>query len=524
MRKLIAALCLLFPSAALADLLDVLATVPEGSWIKANVNTFSSVWTPAAQRPLYGLSNTTPERIISAWGGMAWDANRARVWAYGGGHANYTGNDVYYWSAVTRAWHRASLPSEIAPVGVNAQYQAIDGVDFAPSAAHTYDNNIFLPILDRLLTFGGGGFNSGGAYMTRASATTFRRTGPYLFNPNLANANKVGGSHGSHVKRVAPYPEVEGGFMWDNRDLPLMIPAAPLPNSHVNGCTAYAQEGGQDVAYVVARRGSSAVQHLFRYQIRDVNNPALDLWQQVGRYWAGGTTDQSACGYDPLTRLFFRTGKYGFAYWRVNGPSTINNDVRASMFDAGGVLLPLLPAGTFLRYCGMDFDPVRRRFVLWCGDGRVWNIALPNAAGQWVVTLAPTPGGAVPSATLNGRGIIGKWLYARNLDAFVGVQHKTEGRVWVYKPIGWKRPAALVSELAPGVPQATIAWDYEQADTLSGFRVYCAPVVGEWTAPRITTGAEARMATFTYEGQTFCTVHAVDPAGESDDSNVVELS
>lgn len=507
-----------------AQILPLLDAVPAGSWLRVNLNRYADVWTPAAQRPLNGLGTPTPAKIMSAWGGAAWDVNRARMWIYGGGHANYGGNDVYYWSAVTQLWARASLPSEIRSLGAATDHTfvAIDGPDFAPAAAHTYDNNVFLPIADRLLTFGGGTYNSGRPYLRFASETTFRATGPYLFNPNLADANKVGGSQGSHVKRVAPFADVQGGFMWHNRDLYNRL---TLPGSYINSCTAYAQEGGKDVAYVAARRGSSTARDLHRYVINDVDVPAADTWQLMGIYY-GSSTDQTACGYDQLGKLFVRTSGKRFRYWNVATPGAGNREVLVSPSDPGGVLLPQLDAGTLrLRNCGFDFDPVRRNWKLWCGDGRMWSLRYPAAAGSpWTIVLEPAPSGAVPVPSFTN-GIIGKFAYARNLDAFVGLANSTEGHVWVYKPVGWRRPAALLTSLpAPGERQATLAWDYGELDLVSGFRLYCAPEAGAWTEPALSMGADVGMATINYVPQTFCTVRAFGSDGESDDSNVVSLS
>ena len=60
----------------LNGLLAIIETLPEGSWAKVNLNQFSDVWTPAELRPLYGVSNPTPQSIIGAWSSFAWDSNR----------------------------------------------------------------------------------------------------------------------------------------------------------------------------------------------------------------------------------------------------------------------------------------------------------------------------------------------------------------------------------------------------------------------------------------------------------------
>ena len=53
---------------------------------------------------------------------------------------------------------------------------SVDGWDRAPTSAHTYDNNIFLPKLDRLLIAGGAAYNNGAAYRRQVDSLTRRYT------------------------------------------------------------------------------------------------------------------------------------------------------------------------------------------------------------------------------------------------------------------------------------------------------------------------------------------------------------
>ena len=39
-------------------------------------------------------------------------------------------------------------------------------------------------------------------------------------------------------------------------------------------------------------------------------------------------------------------------------------------------------------------------------------------------------------------GVTGKWRYAPDLDAFIGLQHKIDGNVWAFKPAQWQDPRA----------------------------------------------------------------------------------
>ncbi len=166
----------------LSVFLSILESTPEGEWVKVNNNKFPDVWAPADLRPLNGLSNPNPSRIILAWSSFAWDSNRGDLLLYGGGHANYSGNDVYRWRGTTQEWERASLPSEIIQDDLG-NWKAIDGVYAAPSSAHTYDNNVFLPLADRFVVFGGAAYNNGGPYIRQINSTTGQKTGPYFFDP-----------------------------------------------------------------------------------------------------------------------------------------------------------------------------------------------------------------------------------------------------------------------------------------------------------------------------------------------------
>lgn len=441
----------------LPGLVGLLNTIPEGGWVRVNLNQFRDVWPPASQLTIDKNSGgvRTPDGIIAAWSGFAWDANRGDLILYGGGHANYGGNDVYRWHGTTRTWERASLPSEISLDAMN-NYRAIDGPDNAPASAHTYDNNIFLPILDRFLTFGGAAYNNGDAYLRANGTGGSRYTGPYLWDPSKGDPNKVGGTTGSHVKRVAPYPDVVGGLMWQNRDIKLNLASKPnLPSSHVSGCTGYAVEGGKDVVYVGAHTGGGVANHLFRYVINDINNPAADTWTKIGGYW-DGPQSETVCAFDPIQKLFVHVGNTGrpFLFWNVNTPSSQENfEVALSFTESSGELKSRLNAGTLdITKCGFDFDPLRRHYVLWCGAGDVWALKPPStvAASGWALQKQVIPAGSLPSAAL-GTGILGKWKYIPNIDAFMGLQDSNAGNVWLYKPYGWQSPGGGTGNAPPNV-------------------------------------------------------------------------
>src|SRR5262245_24233912 len=90
-------------------LLPLLLQMPENAWLQANANLYSNVWTSPSLEPLDRGAPQLPSKIIIPWSSFAWDSNRGDVILYGGGHANYPGNDVYRWHSSTLQWERASL-------------------------------------------------------------------------------------------------------------------------------------------------------------------------------------------------------------------------------------------------------------------------------------------------------------------------------------------------------------------------------------------------------------------------------
>ena len=199
-------------------------------------------------------------------------------------------------------WRRESLPSEVwEPLG-DSQFFAVDGPRNAPTSSHTYDNQEFLPQLDRFITFGGAKFNGKQKFVLEDGVTL---TGPYLWDPNRAGANSVGGTDGSQV-RPTVYRSVTGGQMWDNRDtvrnrgIGSVRPSADW----VNSTSAYVRNGSHDA--ILITEAPRTLARLFRYTINDVASPETDTWELLG-IDSTGYGNQGAGAYDPVRKLFART-------------------------------------------------------------------------------------------------------------------------------------------------------------------------------------------------------------------------
>jgi hypothetical protein len=435
MRQLIRlAACLVVlaspPLFAQANLKALLASIPDSSWIKVNQNNYSDVWVPAdLQVPPYA-GDSKPGSIIAAWSSFAWDPNRGDLILWGGGHANYGGNEVYRWRGSTQLWERGSVPSEVKSIAY-ATYEAIDGAAHAPVASHTYDNQNFLPRLDRFITFGGAAFDTGGGEQTQLLDGTVRNTGPFLWDPSKADPNKVGGTTGSHVQRTNPHPEIVGGNMWQNLDVyDGRFPLADMPSTFVNCVSDVTLENGFDTIYISGRMGGGVDQDLFRYQIQDLNDRSKDTWQRVGIGW-WGISNKGAGIYDPVRRAFIRMASgNSVSYWDISTAGPNNRDVVVQLPSVGESLTEDF---------GMDLEPDTGELVYWGGGGAVWKVRPPTpiAPTGWTVTKQPNPVGSVPSTNV-GTGILGKFKFAKNLGAFVALE--VSGDVWLYRPVGWVDP------------------------------------------------------------------------------------
>lgn len=445
-------------------LYQILQQETDGNWAQLNQNSFGSVATP----PEYRLTDVAGTgygnsigNILTAWSGFAWDSNHHQLIIYGGGHANYPGNDVYTWNSSNLDWQRASLPTQLTKVQYTDSlgnpydfYYTIDN-GASPQSAHTYGNNVFLPTLDRFLTFGGFVFTTtfGTTYFKQGAAGEPQTTGPYLFNPNLANPNQVGGATGTGVD-----PNTTGGNMWQNRDIYANSAInSKLPLGFGTGTASVVNENGKDVVYVVAPSPSSYGDNLYKYIINDINDPSKDSWSIVGSPDQTTFAFQGMGAVDTDLNIFVRTGGrnipggYGdheFFFWDLSKAGTQNLAQSFNVTDSTGGLFRFDMLGSY----GMDYNPLDKNFYLWGGGNTVFVLSHTSGYGLtegWVLSIDSVLGSSAPGANAvdafpKDGGILGKWHYASDFKAFIGLE--TNGNVWVYKPVDY----SLTSVPLPG--------------------------------------------------------------------------
>jgi len=374
--------------------------------------------------------------IINAWGGFAYDVNRGDLITFGGGHADYCGNDVYRFRLSSLRWERAGLSSRMdlykEAEGIVTAIPA-DGLANAPMTSHMYDQLTFLPRADRMIFFGGRPFWDGTGAPTYSGAR-HPNTGPWLFDPSRANADRVVGSDGSAMNT-----SVAGGYMWQNRQYAPNHPGAFVPPTYgIQASSATVCGGARDVVYMRASTTYQDGSMLIRYDVPDVTSPALDTLNLVGATSNhGGEGDMAVDPVQKVAVLMGDSANRPLTFWDLSTEGPANPLRSAALTNADGTF-------TYDRLWGMDFDARRGRYLLWRGGTHVWELRAPAGSPVpttgWTIRRIVATGGPTAAPWPSG-GALGKWKFAPDLDVFIGLREAPNGDVWVYKPSGWVDPA-----------------------------------------------------------------------------------
>ncbi|MCB1749898.1 MAG: hypothetical protein KDK06_22195 [Gammaproteobacteria bacterium] len=430
-------------TASATPLQDIIDQMADNSWARINTNRIEDVWPLPAQTPGSG----TPKYVIKSWTGGAWDSNHGYAYVWGGNGAPYSGNEVYRFSTDSMAWERASLPSRSVLQGntyANGKslYLTADGPDHSPMSAESYDNVVYLPMVDRLAVMGGSVWPGDGRDYVAADGVT--RTGPYFWDPAKADPNKVGGLAGSQVNPQL-FPDVLGGEMWENRNSVVEdgVLVGPLRTNY--GKTAATVIDGKDVVYMASYSTEGL---LFKYTVNSLD-AAEDTWEVVGTKQGGAAYFGAGAGaLDTNRNAFVQTADNKLIFWDLNNAGPTNPSVRIDPLVLGGDLFS--PSKAY----GMDFDPILDAFILWKGVADLWLLDPPDVLGSdgWTLRHLTPTGLAPPALSANSApGIYGKWNYMPGYGTFIGFNDGVSGDVWLYKPLSQVPLPAAVYLFASGL-------------------------------------------------------------------------
>lgn len=447
-------------------LLEQIAEARPGTWFKVNLNTFQSVWPDAAWLAPYSGSfdpvahsqaaPSSPKCIIVAWASFAWDDDNMRVILFGGGHANGSNGEVYMWEGATRQWRLAfHSTSYIALPGCGVR--SVAGSLNAPASAHTYSNQLWLPKLQRFITFGGAQHYSGAPWVISDEAgNTLRMAGPFTLDMTLAGQGYVGAGTGTNVKRIGTISEgvdLPGANAWKNRDWRKDHPnTAVAAVATVGRSAVVTEENGHDVIYWHGGGPGGTSKDLMRAELVD-DDYRNDILSVAGGAWNNSTSDAQAA-YDPVRKIFL-DGSYRSTLVDAIGGWDLTTQGAGNRFFScpiSGIVGP--DAAEFIanmdntRY-GNIYDERRKCFVVYSRKGALYElkppVSGPLTTGWRVRKLTANHASMLVDGDTQGdsvyeSGLTGKWKRSKRLDVYIHLQHPIEGNIWMFKPLDWLDP------------------------------------------------------------------------------------
>lgn len=125
-----------------------LSVPPTPGWVSVPDSALQSVCPP--QTAQYDFSGNC-RYVVAAWNSGIADTKRNRLVMWGGGHADYAGNELYAFDLGTLRMQRLNDPSPINTSGKCVETLS----DGRPNSRHTYGGLAYIAHADRMFSFGG---------------------------------------------------------------------------------------------------------------------------------------------------------------------------------------------------------------------------------------------------------------------------------------------------------------------------------------------------------------------------------
>ncbi len=330
-----------------------------------------------------------PDSIMKAWSGGVYDTRRDRLVVWGGGHADYSGNEVYAFDLGTLRWQRLTNPSPTTlpnPAGggllnVASGQTSLDfNGDNTPISVHTYDGLEYLPNVDRFFSQGGSRWSDGNGigltWMFNFDTLRWERKNDFTIDRNF---KKTG-------NKMAYDPVTGHVFM------------------------AIEDEG------------------LFEY------DPLADRWTQRSQDFTGYS---SVAEIDPIRRKFVMVGNGAVRMYNIgaSGPLSIATLNTTGDTEIVKALYPGLAydpvSGLIVAWTNGGWKPDPAGFAPWSGSGGdVYTLNLDTLVWTKRISISASVPPLVPEGQSNGTH--GRWRYIPSKNVFIGVGH-IDQNVWIYK-------------------------------------------------------------------------------------------
>ncbi len=386
--------------------------------------------------------------LIFAWNSGVYDTDRDQLVLFGGGHMDYSGNEVYAFgplSSSTPTWRRLTNPS-IPPA--NDSSYAPDG---RPVSRHTYG------LID---------------YM------------PAPYNRMVSCAIGSGYSSGSGWGAMDFFDFTVDGFTGE----PWSRGPTPPSNRWTFNAWCVYNPVTRKLWYQDTGNGQSRLQQY---------DPATNAWSS---HATNNPDSEASAAIDTSRNLLVSTGRLnGTVVYDLNNPNSA--PVQVTTTGPKNVEEGKFP--------GFQYDPVNDRFLGWDGGATVYTLSIPAnpRTGTWVwSTIALDPGNNVTPTGVAGPKIVGyetgTYGRFRYVPAHEGVivVNATDESVYFFKvPNAGGRPLPSVELTAnpTSVPEqgtSTLTWSTTNAESCNAS--------GGWSGSRNTSGSAtvgplSQNATFT---------------------------
>lgn len=353
----------------LPALAKITATLEPGLWHQIPNTAISQVLATREMTPENG-GVSGPASVVTAWNGAAFDG---RYWYFhGGGHRDYSGNEVYAFDFVDLSWSRLTEPSPFvyenpktgkwdAPKSGAHPCPRVpdlngDGKFDAPVPGHTYDSIVYSPKTQSIFVWSQVPFCVGGNGWSGAPV--------WEFNPEDRSWTPHNPAHSKEVEayRTADLDPATGNIILTSRN---------------------------------------------RLIVFDVESKEYTTMQSVQAMGSDGTGMV-----DPRRRLFFLNDRSGVR------AAALGDGVRLGQFQNQA----RRPA--FDHSAGAAYNARDRNLVYWSGDRRIFT--LDPETNEW--TLYENAGGPAPQKSRP----YSKFLYLEDLDVFAAYGSPGKG-VWLYR-------------------------------------------------------------------------------------------
>ena len=367
---------------SIASASALLDNLQPGHWAEVPNSRLDAV-APNPLPPGNTTAGNSPFGVVVAESGAAFDTKRNRFMVWGGGHGDYSGNEIYAFDVDTLTWDRIEdpTPNNLIP-GFSGPHNETYP-DGKPASRHSYDSLVYLPDQDALWTSGGSRWANG-----------FATWATWQYDLTLGT--------------------------WEQKA------AASTGFANTYGVNAQYDPVTENVIWRHALGGDGPL----RLQEYD---PATDAWtiRNNTAPAAGGSSSTSALDPGRRTMVFVGVANYGSP--SVNQLYTYNIDTHEYL-DLSTVTTgdTEIQAG---RAPGLAYDPVVDTLVAWKGADAlsaasdVYTFDIDT--NVWTKIPADPANTVLPTASAN-TGTFGRWQYIPSEDVFM-LYNNVDENVFFYR-------------------------------------------------------------------------------------------